>query len=212
MNRLNTFFLTALFALGSASTWAQFSPQVPIPDFSNFAVGPLNNYYWKLEEAKIYGEYSGRKVGDLTLEETKAFSARIGVAKSKDALVLDTAKLSLVWPGAGQFRNGDFWSGAGYSAGDLVVLGGGIYGVYALLPSTLKNDWTKALTPNSGLTLIDYAPAIAIGALTWIVYQGWGLLAAGQAVPETKNRLDKGELKLGPFNIDPAGYGLTLRY
>ena len=213
-----TFMLVAVAGMGSLSaqiltTISQVAPLISLPEFSNFAVGPLSNNYEKAVEADLYQMFSQRPLGEFTLQESKELSQQIAIAKAKDAALVDAAKVSLLWPGAIQLRNGDWLSGGLFAAGNVTILGMGLWATWSLLPQSFRDNPIHALTStNTSVAMPDYAPAVGLGVGTWLAYQAWGLWAAYGGVTQTQKRIDAGQFDLGPVNVAPGGYGLVLRW
>lgn len=79
------------------------------------------------------------KVGDLTVGDLKALAEAQSIERQKARYVHGAEFASFLIPGLGQFKTGDVAGGTLNLAGQIALVGGTLYGAWALLPSDLQN-------------------------------------------------------------------------
>ncbi|PKL09821.1 MAG: hypothetical protein CVV51_01765 [Spirochaetae bacterium HGW-Spirochaetae-7] len=185
------------------------------------AVRPLalSGEYAEAEITALESELGARPIGELTVSEFTGYRARIEAAVRKDAYVRSTARMSMLFPGAGQLRNGDTAEGIGFIAMHAATMAGTLAGAYFLLPSDLrfenldylsssKQDIHDALMSHS---LQDYLPAMGVMVAGMIVDMGvrhWSSIAATSGA---KAAIESGKARLNPY-FGPGYLGMGMHY
>lgn len=178
----------------------------------------ISGPFAKDELSKIKAELGDREFGDLSLSVLAPYWTRLSLALSKDQYLEDTSKMSLIMPGAGQFKNGDTSKGIGFLSLHLAVVTGTLTGFYFLLPSDLRFDELDYLdTSLKGIhdawqahSINDYLPsfgALAAGALLDMSVRYW---ASRQAYDGARVAVESGRAELKPV-LGPGylGFGLS---
>ncbi len=210
--------MLALLALAvSALAFAQPMPMMVRggPEgFSFHRPGP----YLSAEAQAIETELGDKVFGELSLNELLPFGKRLALAASKDAYIEKSARMSMMLPGLGQFKNGDTGGGLLFLGAHLAVVAGSLVWEYFLLPSDLRFDRLDYLnTSLSGVrsawtshSLRDYLPAIGVAAAGMIADGGIRILSARAAYSEARNSVDAGTAKLRPM-MGPGFLGMGMR-
>lgn len=193
--------LGTLGFLLAAPLWSQ---SIQVPDLSSPVKGFVEpGTYLGKEMQRVIDEQPGLKLSDLTLAQYADIARRLQIAKKKDELLNDTIKSSLFIPGSAQFQDSNYGGASLFLASDLGVLGLTGYLAYLAIPADYVNS-TKSIGLN-----VDLVPAMAVVAGGWVAWEGLGILAAIDAVPSRKKRLDTSQLTIVPeFKDGEMGFSL----
>lgn len=210
-------FLALCAAAGSIGAFAQPACSDPfqLDPWSDFKIsGP----YAKEALAQIKAELGEREFGDLSISLLAPYWTRLSLALSKDQYLEETSRLSLMMPGAGQFKNGDTSKGIGFLSLHLAVVTGTLTSFYFLLPSDLRFDELDYLdTSLKGIhdawqahSINDYLPsigAVVVGSLVNIGVRYW---SSQEAYAGARDAVESGRAELKPV-LGPGylGFGLS---
>ena len=92
------------------------------------------------EILKLVPGIGEKTIEELTIAEQLAIAGEMSIQMQENRYVHHAAMASFLIPGAGQFMTGDTLRGAAHLAGEAVIIGGVITGLYFLLPEDLL-DW-----------------------------------------------------------------------
>ncbi len=186
--------------------WSQIPGGLQVPDLSSPVLGALaTGTYTGKEMAEIIAERPNLKLSDLTMSEYASIAARMQIAKKKDESITDAVKSSLLLPGLAQFKDGNAPVGTLFAAGDLGIAASAGYVAYLLVPEGYKNG-TKPFSLS-----LDILPAVGMIVAGWVVWEGWGTLAASYAVPERRTRLDTDKFTIVP-ELSNGEMGFSLKW
>jgi TM2 domain-containing membrane protein YozV len=175
--------------------------------------------YTRSELAAVNKELGDKPFGELTLNQLYPAWNRIGTAYQKDEYLRSTTWMSLVFPGAGQFRNGDTPAGLAFTALHLGLLAGTLVGVYAFLPGDLKFDRMDYLNnsiSSIGTTwrnhsIMDYLPSFGTLLAGMVIDGGVRIWSGRSAYLGARTVIDSGKAKLEPL-LGPGFMGMGLAY
>jgi hypothetical protein len=219
-----------MFVAAAAGLSAQDFPGVPGPGQlgpagpngmmrANGFHGFGNDTYYRDELKAVKTELGDKPIGELTLNELKPYQDRLIVAEKKDGYVRESAGMSFMMPGSGQFKNGDVAGGLGFMAAHLVVAGGTIVGAYLMLPKNLHFDRLNYINTSfsdidsrwNSHSLGNYLPSIGMLFVGGAVGMGVRAISAGSAAKEAKNSVDSGKVSFDP-EVSPGFLGMRFRY
>ncbi len=156
------------------------------------------------------------KMSDLTVGDYKALAEAWSVQRQESWYVHSAAAASFLVPGLGQFKVGDPVGGTLNLAAHLALVGGTMYGVWALLPSDLQST---SLSHKARHELMqDYwasdpgkiAPAMGVmagGVVLSVVHSVW---ASKDAKAKALANLESDAVSFEPALFD-RGLGLRMR-
>ena len=110
--------------------------------------GKIEYDFFYNELDRILAEKGDEQLGSLTLNEVNAIAEELSISIQKTAFVESSRHASLMFPGLGQFRNGDSLSGSLFVAANVATIAGTLLLSYAQLPEDLKWDKTNPFTDN----------------------------------------------------------------
>jgi hypothetical protein len=180
---------------------------------------PIQGDYAKAELSAIEGEFGTTTLGEIRVNQLVSLSARMERAIAKDVYLRSTAAMSLMMPGAGQFRNGEAPAGTGFLALHLGTVAGGLAAFYFLMPADLRFDQLDYVSSPHGdirdawkaHSISDYAAAIAPRAAAALLDTGVRYWSATAAYASAKTAIDQGRAKLVPV-VGPGFLGACLRF
>ncbi len=179
----------------------------------------LMGEYGKSEREAFRAEFADKTLGDLSGSELVSWADRLSVARQKDAWLASSMRSSMMFPGKGQFMNGDGLGGGLFTAAHLATIAGTLVGWYMVLPSDLKFDQLNYLTDSfstiktrwENRSFMDYLPSMGVMAGGMAVDMIWRIWSAHSALSLAKAGIDEGKVKFEPF-VGPAAMGMMLRY
>lgn len=156
------------------------------------------------------------KVADLTVGDLKAWADAQSIERQERRYVYGSSFSSFLLPGLGQFKVGDPVGGTLNLAGHIAVVGGTMYGVWALLPSDLKKSGLSRDERHDRMS--DYlhndpakvAPALGVmagGVALTLVHRFW---AASDAKTQALANLESGAVTFEPA-LFQGGLGFRMR-
>ncbi len=193
--------------------WQQHRGEEPEIAFS------LSGPYAKAELGAIRTELGDQAFGDLTLARLAPFWTRLNLALSKDQYLERVSKMSMLLPGAGQFKNGDTSKGVGFLSLHAVAVTGTLAGFYFLLPSDLRFDRLDYFNTAfrdihdawEAHSFNDYLPSIGALVAGTLLDMGIRFWAAGDAYAGAREAVDSGRAELKPV-IGPGFLGVGVSY
>jgi hypothetical protein len=209
--------LVALLALSALAISAQ--PMAPFPAGPRpFHPGQPGGYERKEMEA-LRAELGEKTLGEIGGAELESWAGRLGEAAAKDRWILASARASMMFPGAGQFMNGDGLGGGLLAAAHLATLAGTAAAWYFLLPSELnfegldyyRSDFAAIKSRWEGASLEELLPSFGAAAGGMALDMVWRMWSARSAFSQARAAVEAGRVELKPFGM-PGGMGLMLRY
>ena len=158
-----------------------------------------------------------QKVSDLTVGDWMALEQAKSVERQERIYVVSSGVESFLVPGLGQFQTGDPLGGTLNLAGRVALVGGTIWGVWALLPDDLKTsglDQRARMDKWKNYWLTDpvkVAPAagVAVGGLVLELVQSH--FAAEDAMKRARENLADGKVVFEPkVNAGFLGFGARM--
>ena len=158
-----------------------------------------------------------QKVSDLTVGDWMALAEAKSVTRQERMYVVSAGVASFLVPGLGQFKTGDALGGTLNLAGRVALVGGTIYGVWALLPDDVKaggldhrqrmDRWMSYWTTDPAK--VAPAAGVAVGGLVLEVLQShW---AADDAMKRARANLADGTVVFEPrVNDGFLGFGMRM--
>lgn len=157
------------------------------------------------------------KVADLTVGDLKALAEAQSVERQERRYVHGAAVSSFLVPGLGQFKTGDAVGGTLNLAGHIALVGGTLYGAWALLPSDLQDldlshGARKDLMRNYWLHepgKVAASAGVMVGGMTVaLVHRFW---AASDAGEKAEANLASGKVTFEP-DLGWGHFGLKARF
>ena len=215
MKRLLLYF--GLVALAVSVAYAQ--PMMGGPLGRQPAHFKLMGEYGRAEGEAFRAEFADKTLGDLSGSEIVSWADRFSVARQKDAWIAASMHSSMMFPGKGQFMNGDGLGGGLFTAAHLATIAGTAVAWYMVLPADLKFDQLNYLADTCATiaarwrnkSLNDYLPSIGVMAGGMALDMVWRVWSAHSALSLAKAGIDEGKVKFEPF-VGPAAMGMMLRY
>lgn len=179
----------------------------------------LSGPYAKEELSAIKSELGDRDFGNLSIAQLSPYWTRLNLALSKDQYLEQTSKLSMIMPGAGQFKNGDTSKGIGFLSLHLAVVAGTWTSFYFLLPADLRFDKLDYLdTSLQGIhdawgahSINDYLPSMGVllaGTIFDMVIRHW---SSREAYSGAGAAIESGKAELKPV-LGPGYLGFGMSY
>ena len=209
--------IAALVAVGSASAFAQpaWMENSGMAQWSDFS---LSGPYAKEALSTIKSELGDRDFGNLSIAQLSPYWTRLNLALSKDQYLEQTSKMSMIMPGAGQFKNGDTSKGIGFLSLHLATVAGTLTSFYFLLPADIRFDKLDYLdTSLKGIhdawqahSINDYLPSMGALLVGGILDIGIRLWASHDAYSGAKAVIESGKAELKPV-LGPGylGFGMS---
>ncbi len=177
--------------------------------------------YLPAEIQAIKKDLGDRSFGELKVSELIPVAERLNLAIQKDQYVQETSWASLWWPGAGQFRTGNWTSGVVQTGLHVGITVGSLVWANAVLPADLRlgtmdylgTSMTNIHNAWGAHSLSDYLPTLGVLALGGVVdfaLRGW---SAHEAVGLAKEHIDQGKVTFEPrFDLERFGFGMGMRF
>lgn len=203
---------------------------------SAFADGFLG--YWEYDDYPDYKEevavilksMDNTPIGEITLEEMKKLNLDLSIPFQKIQYVKESKIASAVFPGAGQYMNGDPFGGTLFLVSNIAVITGTIIGAYYMLPNDLQFDNLDYLNDSSATinarweshSFVDMLPSMGILAAGFVVDGIIRMLSASHAGKLAQGNIANGEIQFEPklilpafrsaeeYGFDQSGYGLGI--
>jgi hypothetical protein len=177
----------------------------------------LDPVYYPAEVKAVEAEMGAKTVGDLKVSELIPIANRLDIARQKDEYVLKMAKLSMFWPGAGEFSTGHWTSGALQTGLHLGITAGTLVWANAVLPSDVRvgnldyfgTSFTTIHNTWGAHTLYEFFPTIGVLLLGGVAEVGLRAWSANEAQQFAKERIDEGKITFEPrFDGEHLGFGM----
>jgi len=180
----------------------------------------LDRFGFDQELTAALQDMSGTPLGTLTVGDLEKLAGRVSIVVQKIEYVQKVRRASFMFPGAGQFMEGDAAGGTAFLAGNLAIVTGTLIGAYFLLPTNVQFrdlDYFHAplgsiRTAWEGNSLVDYLPSIGVFAGGMILRAVLGHFSAENAESEARASIAEGKVTFTP-NLDVfyrGGLGLGL--
>jgi hypothetical protein len=165
-------------------------------------------------------DMSGTQVGTLTVGDVEKLAGRVSIVVQKIQYVQKVRRASFLFPGAGQFMQGDTAGGAAFLAGNLAIVTGTLIGAYFLLPTNVQfRDLDYFHVPLGSIrttwesnNFVDYLPSIGFFAGGMILRAVLGHFSAENAEEEARTRIAEVKVTFTP-NLDVfyrGGFGMGI--
>lgn len=157
------------------------------------------------------------KVADLTVADLKALAEAQSVERQEARYVHGAAFSSFLVPGLGQFKTGDVTGGVLNLAGQIALVGGTLYGAWALLPSDLQDldlshgarkDLMRNYWVHEPGKVAASAGVMVGGMALSLAHRFW---AAGDAADKAEANLASGQVTFEP-DLGWGHFGLKARF
>ncbi len=178
----------------------------------------LSGPYAKEELSAIEAELGDQEFGNLSVARLSPYWTRLGAALSKDRYLEETSRMSLLLPGAGQFKNGDTSAGIGFLSLHLAVVTGTLTSFYFLLPSDLRFDRLDYLDTSfrdihdawQAHSFRDYLPSMGVLLAGSLIDMGVRYWASRNAYSGAQDAVEAGRAELKPV-LGPGylGFGMS---
>ncbi len=210
-------FILLCAVAGSIGVFAQSAcPENPWPEGRPGLT--LSGPYAKEELSAIKADLGDQEFGDLSIARLSPYWTRLNLALSKDQYLEETSKMSLIMPGAGQFKNGDTSEGIGFLSLHLAVVTGTLTGFYFLLPADLRFNNLDYLDTSlrdindawQAHSIRDYLPSIGVLMAGAVLDMGIRYWASREAYAGARAAVESGRAELKPV-LGPGylGFGMA---
>jgi hypothetical protein len=171
--------------------------------------GKIEYDFFYNELDRILAERGDEQLGSLTLNEVNVIAEELSISIQKTAFVESSRHASLVFPGLGQFRNGDSLGGSLFVAANVVTVAGTLLLSYALLPEDLKWDKTNPFTDNfsdvsdawGNQSFVDYLPSMGAFFGGVLVNVALRIISANHAETLARENIEKGVVEFQPYSF-----------
>lgn len=219
MTNRKMFFVAMVFAAFGAVPSAQPTQEFSAPMMPEGMACEMRCDYAKAELFSIVEELGTRSFGELSLAGLKPYWDRLGTAIQKDSYIQRATTLSLIFPGAGQFKNGETAAGLGFLGLHTSVVAGILVGTYFMLPADLRFDRMDYLSsPIESIrtawrshSIGDYLPAMGIMTLGALVDSGIRIWSSVNARDGAKALVESGNVQFEPV-VFPGCFGMKMKF
>lgn len=174
--------------------------------------------YFMEELDRLLEEKGDKQIGSLTIGELNQVAEDLSVSIQKSLFIERSRRSSMLFPGLGQFRNGDTLNGVLFTTANLLTLSGAFLGAYFLLPEDVQFHETNPFTDNisdvrrawGNHSFVEYLPSIG-GFLTGMALNiVVRIISANHAENLARENIEKDKVEFEPYTF--LGYKRGLFY
>jgi hypothetical protein len=162
--------------------------------------------YLDEEVERLLQERGAQELGSLTLSELHDVANDLSISIQKTRFIEKSRSSSMIFPGLGQFQNGDTLNGVLFTTANMLTLSGAFLGGYFLLPENVQFDETNPFTDDisdvrrawENNSFVDYLPALGgfLGGIALNVVVR--ILSANHAENLARKNIDNGNVEFEP--------------